>query len=67
MSFDQAESKAGLIGGTFLGAVVNIPEEDFMHTIILAGVGAMASFVATLVCKAIATTFKKHWQKRKLK
>jgi hypothetical protein len=41
----------GTAGGTFLSIIPNIRSEDFIRTIILAAVGAVISFLITLLLK----------------
>ncbi len=52
-------TKAGTIGGTLLTVFYNIRSEDVAKTIVLAGVGAVVSFVVSLLLKKILKYFKK--------
>ena len=49
-SFDHS-TKAGTLGGTLLTIFANIKSEDLIKTAILAGMGAMVSFIVTLLFK----------------
>jgi len=50
--------KAGTAAGTILSVLPNLRSEDFAKTIILAFLGAVVSFIATLLLKML-TKFKK--------
>lgn len=50
----------GTAGGTFLSMVPNIHSEDIVKTIVLASVGAVVSFVISLLLKILQ---KKHRKK----
>ena len=52
-------TKAGTIGGTLLTICYNINSEDITKTIVLAGIGAVFSFVVSLLLKALLKYFKK--------
>lgn len=52
-------TRAGTIGGTLLTVFYNIRSEDVVKTIVLAGVGAVVSFVVSLLLKALLKYFKK--------
>lgn len=52
-------TKAGTIGGTLLTIFYNIRSEDIVKTIVLAGVGAVVSFVVSLLLKSALRCFKK--------
>ena len=56
--FDNTTT-AGTVGGTLLTIFANISSEDLVKTAILAGVGAIVSFVVTLLLKIIIKRFKK--------
>jgi len=52
-------TKAGTVGGTLLTIFYNIRSEDIVKTIVLAGVGAVVSFVVSLLLKSALRSFKK--------
>lgn len=52
-------TKAGTVGGTLLTVFYNIRSEDVIKTIVLAGVGAVVSFVVSLLLKRIVKYFRK--------
>tara|TARA_R110000850_G_scaffold80947_2_gene174053 strand:- start:48840 stop:49022 length:183 start_codon:yes stop_codon:yes gene_type:complete len=43
----------GTAGGTFLSIIPNIQSEDIVKTIVLASVGAVVSFVISLLLKSL--------------
>ena len=47
----------GTAGGTFLSMVPNLHSEDVLRTVLLAAIGAVVSFVLSMVLKFIV---KKH-------
>ena len=47
----------GTAGGTFLSMVPNLHSEDVLRTVVLAAIGAVVSFVLSMVLKFIV---KKH-------
>ncbi|MFT6638817.1 MAG: hypothetical protein ACJAYP_001403 [Flavobacterium sp.] len=49
----------GTIGGTFLSIVPNIHSEDIARTAILATVGALVSFMISLLLKSLQKKLKK--------
>jgi mannitol-specific phosphotransferase system IIBC component len=49
----------GTAGGTFLSIVPNIHSEDIAKTIILAAVGAIVSFIISLLLKSLQKKHKK--------
>jgi hypothetical protein len=49
----------GTIGGTFLSIVPNIHSEDIARTAILATVGAIVSFMISLLLKSLQKKRKK--------
>jgi hypothetical protein len=51
-------TKSGIIGGTLLSVYINISWNDIMFTIIMASVGAVVSFIISLLLR---------WVVRKLK
>jgi hypothetical protein len=46
-------TKASFFGGLFLSSVVHIGVEDIITTIILAIIGAVVSFCASIILKSI--------------
>ncbi len=48
---------AGTIGGTFVSIVPNLASEDIIKTILLACIGAIVSFIVSLLLRRI---LKKH-------
>jgi hypothetical protein len=58
----QSQSNSTLVGtagGTFLSIVPNILSEDVVKTIILAAVGAIVSFMISLLLKYLTKKHKK--------
>jgi len=51
--------KAGTAAGTLLSILPNLHSEDFAKTIILAFLGAIVSFTATLLLKVLTKVKKK--------
>ncbi|GGA72810.1 hypothetical protein GCM10008015_11870 [Flavobacterium palustre] len=49
----------GTAGGTFLSIVPNIQSEDIVKTVILATVGAVVSFMISLLLKSLNKKHKK--------
>jgi hypothetical protein len=49
----------GTVGGTFLSIVPNIHSEDIARTAILATVGALVSFMISLLLKSLHKKHKK--------
>lgn len=56
--FDNT-TKAGTAGGTLLTIFANISSEDVIKTVVLAAIGAVVSFIATVVLKKILKRFKR--------
>jgi len=52
-------TKAGTIGGTLVSIFCNLHQEDIAKTITLAGLGAIVSFLVSILMKAIYRWFKK--------
>lgn len=42
---------AGTAGGTFLSMLASLRVDDVVHTILLAGIGAVTSFILSLLMK----------------
>jgi len=51
--------KAGTAAGTLLSILPNVSSEDFVKTVILAFLGAVVSFGATLLLKTLVKARKK--------
>jgi len=49
----------GTAGGTFLSIVPNIQSEDIVKTVVLATVGAVVSFMISLLLKSLNKKHKK--------
>ena len=49
----------GTAGGTFLSIIPNIQSADVLKTVVLATVGAVVSFIISLVLKSIIKKHKK--------
>jgi len=58
MQFNFNE-KACIVGGTVFGIIPNIPPHDLFVTIVMAFVGALVSFVASMLLKSIVKFLKK--------
>jgi len=50
--------KICMVGGTVFGILPNIPPDDLIVTIIMAFVGALVSFIASMLFKYLAKLFK---------
>lgn len=51
--------KVSFIGGTAFGLLPNLPVEDVFTTVIMAFIGAVASFIASVVLRFISRWFGK--------
>jgi hypothetical protein len=51
--------KTGTAAGTLLSIVPNLHSEDILKTIVLAVIGAVVSFTATLILKMLTKVRKK--------
>ncbi len=51
-------TKSAIVGGTFFSSVVNIGIEDVATTIILAVIGAVVSFLVSIILKYIFQNLK---------
>jgi hypothetical protein len=51
-------TKSAIAGGTFFSSVVNIGVEDVATTIILAVIGAVVSFLVSIILKYIFQNLK---------
>lgn len=56
-------TKSAIVGGTFFSSIVNIGVEDLITTIILAVVGAIASFIVSILLKFLYEKFKIRFKK----
>ncbi|PQJ78961.1 hypothetical protein [Polaribacter porphyrae] len=65
MSFQIPHSNlsAGVLGGTFFSAITHIGSEDIITTIVLAALGAIVSFIASVMMKAFVKSIKKQRKK----
>ena len=52
-------TKSAIIGGTFFSSIVNIGVEDLITTIVLAIVGAVASYIVSILIKWIHQRIRK--------
>ena len=55
----ENDTIAGTVGGTILSVIPNLDTADVLRTLILAAVGAAASFLATQFLKWILKRIKK--------
>ncbi|WP_299060255.1 hypothetical protein [uncultured Polaribacter sp.] len=56
-------SKVSFFGGTFLSSVIHIGVEDFITTIVLAIVGAVVSFIVSVILKYFFQRLKIKYKK----
>ncbi len=49
----------GTAGGTFLSVLPNLHSEDVLKTVLLAGIGAVVSFVLSMMLKFIVRKYRK--------
>ncbi|MBC7847721.1 MAG: hypothetical protein H7Y10_14675 [Flavobacterium sp.] len=49
----------GTAGGTFLSVLPNLHSEDVFKTVVLASIGAIASFIVSLALKILLKKHKK--------
>ena len=49
--FVQGDIVSGTVSGTVLTVIVNLDSQDILKTVVLAALGAMVSFVVTLLLK----------------
>lgn len=59
MTQSSDATAVGTIGGTFLSILPNLHSEDVLKTIILATIGAIVSFILSLVLKNLIKKHKK--------
>jgi hypothetical protein len=48
----------GTAGGTFLSVVPNLHSEDVLKTVLLASIGAIVSFVLSMILKFVIKKYK---------
>jgi len=53
MHSNNIQLKYGVFGGTFLSTVMNISFENIVYTIIMATIGAVVSFIVSLLLKKV--------------
>jgi hypothetical protein len=53
------DDKISIVGGTVFSIIPNIPPDDLIVTIIMAFVGALVSFIASMLFKAIVKFIKR--------
>lgn len=56
-------TKAGTVGGTLLSMCPTISSGDIYRTVVLAFVGAVVSFIASVILKRIVSIIKKRYLK----
>lgn len=63
MNYVDNSTKVSTTFGTMLTIFVNIQTEDLIKTILLAAVGGISSFVATLLLKFLINNIKNKFRK----
>ena len=63
MNYVDNPTKVSTAFGTVLTIFVNIHSEDLIKTIVLASVGGISSFAATLMVQFLIRTIKNRFQK----
>ena len=63
MNYVDNSTKASTAFGTMLTIFVNIQTEDLIKTVLLAAVGGVSSFVATLLVKFLIRNIKNKFRK----
>lgn len=63
MNYVDNSTKVSTAFGTVLTLFVNVPSEDVVKTIVLASVGGISSFAATLMVKFLIRTIKNKFQR----
>ena len=56
--------RAGTAGGTFLAFIANLGKDDILKTMVLTMIGAVVSFVVSIVLQFIVSRFKKGGRNR---
>ncbi|MEX0995818.1 MAG: hypothetical protein WDZ45_02070 [Flavobacteriaceae bacterium] len=51
--------RASFWGGAFFGVLPNLPVEDILVTVVMAFIGAVASFIASVLLRFISRRFGK--------
>ncbi|GGG52074.1 hypothetical protein [Bizionia arctica] len=59
MELTNINTKAGILGGTLLSMVFNISLDDILFTVVMASIGASASYVVSKFLNFIFRYFKK--------
>ncbi|TVZ60370.1 hypothetical protein NA63_2923 [Flavobacteriaceae bacterium MAR_2010_105] len=52
------DDKISMAGGTLFGIIPNIPPDDLIVTIIMASIGALVSFISSVLLKSIVKFLK---------
>ena len=55
-------TRAGTAGGTFLAFIANLGKDDILKTIVLTMIGAVVSFVVSLLLQFVVNKVKKSWK-----
>jgi len=63
MNYVDNSTKVSTAFGTVLTLFVNVPSEDVVKTIVLASVGGISSFAATLMLKFLIRNIKNKFQR----
>lgn len=63
MNYVDNSTKVSTAFGTMLTIFVNIQTEDLIKTVLLAAVGGVSSFMATLLVKFLIRNIKSKFQK----
>ena len=63
MNYVDNSTKLSTVFGTMLTIFVNIQTEDITKTVLLASVGSVSSFVATLLVKFLIRNIKSKFRK----
>ncbi|WP_299670280.1 hypothetical protein [uncultured Polaribacter sp.] len=61
--FQNQDLTAGVVGGTVFSSVVHIGAEDVITTIVPAVLGAVVSFLVSVLMKLLFNSFKKQRKK----
>ncbi len=61
--FPNSNLTAGVLGGTFFSSFPNIGTQDYIATIVLAILGAVVSFIASVLMKLLLKSIKKQCNK----
>ena len=63
MNYMDNSTKVSTAFGTILTIFVNIQTEDIIKTVLLAAIGGISSFVATLIVKFLIRNIKSKFRK----